>query len=169
MAATQEMVQAAFNYKPDTATLVPERREEITTEGGLDVLAQKDTVARVVKALRDGEIEVSLFVDPDLDQIKAAHKVNAHAVELHTGRYCDARTGRERAKELARIVDAAKTADKLGLRVAAGHGLNYENVGPVARIDEIGELNIGHAIVARAILSGMDRAVRDMLAAMERQ
>jgi pyridoxine 5-phosphate synthase len=168
MAATQEMVQAAFNHKPDVATLVPERREEVTTEGGLDVAAGRDTIGRIVKSLRDGEIEVSLFIDPDLEQVKAAHKVNAHAVEIHTGRFCDARTERDKGRELARIVDAAKTADKLGLRVAAGHGLTYENVGPIARIEEIGELNIGHAIVARAVLVGMERAVRDMLARMER-
>ncbi len=163
MAATQEMVKVAYEYKPDMATLVPERREELTTEGGLDVASQRDAITKIVKNLKDGEIVVSLFVDPDLDQVRACHKVNADRVELHTGRYCEGRNARERARELGRVVDAAKAAAKLGMGVAAGHGLNYENVGPVARIAEIDELNIGHAIVARAVLVGFERAVREML------
>jgi len=163
MAATQEMVKLAYEYKPDMATLVPERREELTTEGGLDVNAQKDQVGRVVKNLKDGDIVVSLFIDPDLDQVRASHKVNADRVELHTGRFCDAPNEKERARELSRIVDAAKTAAKLGMGCAAGHGLNYDNVRPIARIAEIDELNIGHAIVARAVLVGFERAVREMV------
>lgn len=162
MAATQEMTKIAYEAKPDVGTLVPERREELTTEGGLDIIAQRDALARVVKTLKDGEILVSLFVDPDVDQVRAAHRIDAERVELHTGRYCDAKSERDRARELSRVVDAAKAAAKLGLRVAAGHGLNYENVRPVARIAEIEELNIGHAIVARAVLVGMERAVREM-------
>lgn len=168
MASSAEMVQVAFAAKPDTVTLVPERRQELTTEGGLDVVNGKENLKKVIKQLRDGEIEVSLFVDPDLDQIRAAHRVDAQTVELHTGRYCDAPNERERAKEYARIVESAKAASKLGLRVAAGHGLNYENVRPVVRIEEITELNIGHSIVARAVLVGMDRAIRDMIELMKR-
>jgi pyridoxine 5-phosphate synthase len=166
MAATQEMVKMAYEVKPDLVTLVPERREELTTEGGLDVASQRESLAQLIRHLRDGEIEVSLFIDPDLDQIRAAHKVNAERVELHTGRYCEAPNTSERQRELERLVDAAKTASKLGMGCAAGHGLNYDNVQPVVRIAEIDELNIGHAIVARALMVGLDRAVRDMLALM---
>jgi pyridoxine 5-phosphate synthase len=168
MAATAEMVKIAYEHKPNVVTLVPERREELTTEGGLDVAAQKDPLARLIKNLKDGEIVVSLFIDPDLDQVRAAHKVNADRIELHTGRYCEARNEKERARELARLVDASKAGAKLGMGVAAGHGLNYENVKPVARIDEIDELNIGHSIVSRAVLVGFDRAVREMIELMKR-
>jgi len=149
MAAVQPMLNLALQHRPDTATLVPERREELTTEGGLDVISNREEIRRVAQSLRDASIEVSLFVDP-------------RAVELHTGRYCEARTSRDRARELARIVEGAKAATKLGLRVAAGHGLDYWNVKPVAEIAEITELNIGYAIVCRAILTGLERAVRDM-------
>lgn len=167
MAATQEMLKIAYEYKPDVVTLVPERREEVTTEGGLDVNSQKDNLRKYVKNLKDGEISVSLFIDPDLDQVRASHKADADRIELHTGRYCEARNEAERARELSRIVDAAKTGAKLGLRVAAGHGLNYDNVKPIAQIAEIEELNIGHAIVARAVLVGFERAVREMLELMK--
>jgi pyridoxine 5-phosphate synthase len=166
MAATAEMVKVAYEYKPELVTLVPERREELTTEGGLDVNSQRENLRKYVKNLRDGDLRVALFIDPDLDQVRAAHKCDAHQVELHTGRYCEARGEKERAQELARIVDAAKGAAKLGMKVAAGHGLNYENVGPVAAVVEIEELNIGHAIVARAVLVGFERAVREMLELM---
>ena len=162
MAALQPMVDLALQERPDTCTLVPERREELTTEGGLDAIGQRDEVRRVVRALRDGGIEVSLFIDPDLEQIKASHRADAQAVELHTGRYCEARGAQERKRELARLAEAAKAADKLGLRVAAGHGLDYWNVTPVVQIEEIRELNIGYAIVCRAVLVGLERAVRDM-------
>ena len=168
MAATQEMVKIAYETKPDVATLVPERREELTTEGGLDVVGGRDAVRRVVKTLRDAEIRVSLFIDPDLDQVKAAHRAEAEVVELHTGRYCDARLASDRRKELSRLIDACKAAAKLGLEVAAGHGLNYENVVPVAAIPEIEELNIGHSIVGRAVLVGFERAVREMKALVEK-
>ncbi len=168
MAASAELVKIAFEIKPEVATLVPERREELTTEGGLDVIGQRDALRKVVRTLRDAEIEVSLFIDPDLDQVRAAHKVDAQRVELHTGRYAEARGERQRAQELARLIDCAKAAHKLGLVAAAGHGLNYENVQPVARIEEVVELNIGHSIVARAILVGMERAVRDMVELMRR-
>ncbi|ABS26535.1 pyridoxine 5'-phosphate synthase [Anaeromyxobacter sp. Fw109-5] len=162
MAATQEMVKIAYEVKPDVVTLVPERREELTTEGGLDVFGGRENVRKVVKTLRDADIKVSLFIDPDLDQVKAAHRAEAATVEFHTGRYCDARLASDRRKELSRLVDACKAAAKLGLEVAAGHGLNYQNVVPVAAIPEIEELNIGHSIVGRAVLVGMERAVREM-------
>ncbi len=162
MAAAQEMVKIAYEVKPDIVTLVPERREELTTEGGLDAVGGRDLVRRVVKTLRDADIEVSLFIDAEVDQVKAAHRAEAQTVEFHTGRYCDARLASDRRKELARLVDACKTAAKLGLQVAAGHGLNYQNVLAVAAIPEIEELNIGHAIVARAVLVGLERAVREM-------
>src|SRR5207302_3263844 len=126
----------------------------------------RENVERVTRALRDARIEVSLFIDADLEQVRAAHRVDAHAVELHTGRYCDAR-GEARARELQRLAEAAHAAQKLGLRVAAGHGLDYANVGPVAALREITELNIGYAIVCRAVLVGMERAVLDMKALME--
>ena len=162
MAALQPMLEIALRERPDTATLVPERREELTTEGGLDAIGQREEVRRVTRALRDGGIEVSLFIDPELEQVKASHRADAQAVELHTGRYCEARTGEDRKRELGRIAEAAKAAHKLGMRVAAGHGLDYWNVQPIARIEEITELNIGYAIVCRAVLVGLERAVRDM-------
>jgi pyridoxine 5-phosphate synthase len=164
MAVAQEMLRIAYEVKPDMVTLVPERREELTTEGGLDVVSGREAVRKAVKTLKDAEIEVSLFIDPDLDQVKAAHRAEAHAVELHTGRYCDARLAADRRRELNRLLDATKAASKLGLKVAAGHGLNFQNVLPVAAIAEIEELNIGHAIVAHAVLVGMERAVREMKA-----
>ncbi|MGA9523597.1 MAG: pyridoxine 5'-phosphate synthase [Myxococcaceae bacterium] len=166
MAATQEMVKIAYEHKPDRVTLVPERREEVTTEGGLDVNSQRDAMRKLIKNLKDGDLPVSVFIDPDLDQVRAAHKCDADEVELHTGRYCEARNERERAQELSRVVDAAKAAAKLGMRVAAGHGLNYDNVQPIAAISEILELNIGHSIVGRAVLVGFERAVREMLELM---
>jgi len=163
MAATPEMVKVAYETRPDVATLVPEKREELTTEGGLDVAGQYEAVRKVVRSLQDAEIAVSLFIDPQLDQVRSSHKCAANRVELHTGRYCEARIGADRARELSRIIDAAKTAAKLGMGVAAGHGLNYANVKPIAAIGEIDELNIGHAIVARAVLVGCERAVSEML------
>jgi len=162
MAAVEPMLELALQQRPDTVTLVPERRQELTTEGGLDVVSYREEIRKVAGALRDGNVEVSLFIDPDLEQVKASHRADAQAVELHTGQYCEARTQRDRARELARVVAAARAAADLGLRVAAGHGLDYWNVKPVAEIQEITELNIGYAIVCRAVLSGIERAVRDM-------
>jgi pyridoxine 5-phosphate synthase len=162
MAATQEMVRNAYEVKPDMVTLVPERREELTTEGGLDAVGGRDSIRKIVKTLRDADIVVSLFIDPDLDQVKAAHRAEAQVVEFHTGRYCDARLAADRERELSRLVDACKSASRLGLGVSAGHGLHYGNVKTVAAIGEIEELNIGHAIVARAVLVGLERAVREM-------
>jgi pyridoxine 5-phosphate synthase len=164
MAATQEMVKIAYDVKPDVVTLVPERREELTTEGGLDVTHHRDHVKKYVQSLKDGDIFVSLFIDPDLDQVRAAHRVEAHAVELHTGKFCDARGESERRNELQRIADASRAATKLGMRVAAGHGINYQNAHDLVPIPEIEEYNIGHAIVGQAIFVGLDRAVRDMVA-----
>lgn len=169
MAATQQMVKVAYDTRPDVATLVPERREELTTEGGLDVAGQQEVIRKVARSLQDAEISVSLFIDPELDQVRASHKCGTNRVELHTGRYCEARRPADRDRELARIIDAAKTARKLGLGVAAGHGLHYANVQAIAAIAEIDELNIGHAIVARAVLVGFERAVSEMLALMRRQ
>ena len=143
-------------------------RGAVRLEGGLDVVSGRDAVRRVVKTLRDAEIRVSLFIDPDLDQVKAAHRAEAEVVEFPTGRFCDARLASDRGRELSRLVDACKAASKLGIEVAAGHGLNYQNVEPVAQIPEIEELNIGHAIVARAVLVGFERAVREMKELIER-
>jgi pyridoxine 5-phosphate synthase len=164
MAATQEMVKIAYDIKPDQVTLVPERREEVTTEGGLDVQHHRDHVKKYVQSLKDADIQVSLFIDPDLDQVRAAHRIEANAVEVHTGKYCDAVGESEARVELQRIVDAVRTAAKLGMRVAAGHGLHYHNMSALVPVEEIEEYNIGHAIIARAILVGLDRAVRDMVA-----
>ena len=162
MAATKEMAKIAYEFKPDMVTLVPEKREELTTEGGLDVALGRDTIKEHVRFLQDGDIKVSLFVDPDIDQIRASHKVSADAVELHTGAYCDARSQPVRQTELARLVDAAKTCSKIGLKVYAGHGLNLNNVAEVAAIREITEFNIGHSIISHAIFVGMTQAVREM-------
>ncbi len=162
-AATQEMVKIAYDVKPDIVTLVPERREELTTEGGLDVARQRDHVKKYVQSLKDADIQVSLFIDPDLDQVRAAHRVEADAVELHTGKYCDAVGHAEQRSELQRIADAGRTAAKLGMRVAAGHGLNYHNLHDLVPVAEIEEYNIGHAIVAQSVFVGLERAVRDMV------
>jgi len=158
MAATPEMLRVAFETRPDTVTLVPERRQEVTTEGGLDVIGQKDALKRLVAELKQAEIHVSLFVE----QVQMAARIGADAIELHTGRFCEARTRDVRAEELRRIVDVAKTAVKLKLACCAGHGIHYDNVADLASILEIEELNIGHSIVARAIFVGMERAVREM-------
>jgi pyridoxine 5-phosphate synthase len=162
MAATQEMVRLALTVKPDQVTLVPERLDELTTEGGLDVVLNSVQLRPVVKTLTEGGVEVSLFVDPDLEQVKEAHKIDARAVEINTAAYADARDERSREAALRRVVDAARLGRKLGLNVHAGHGLTYANVGTLAGVSEISELNIGHNIVARAVLVGMERAVREM-------
>jgi pyridoxine 5-phosphate synthase len=166
MATTQEMTRVALTVKPHQVTLVPERREEVTTEGGLDVVLNSVQVRPVMKTLQEARIDVSLFVDPELEQVKEAHKLDAHAVEINTATWAEAAGPREREAALRRITDAARLARKLGLAVHAGHGLDYRNVGGVAALTEITELNIGHAIVARAVLVGMERAVREMVEAM---
>ena len=162
MAATEEMQRIALEVKPDFSTLVPEKREELTTEGGLEVASRVDFMKTYISRLQQGGIIVSLFVDPDDKQIAAAKKSGADWVEIHTGAYANARSGKDREQELEKIIDAAKLAGSLGLRVGAGHGLNYLNVRPIARIPEVEELNIGHSIIARAALVGLERAVREM-------
>ena len=160
MAVTPAMVMLAEKFRPDDVCLVPERREELTTEGGLDVAAHKARVEEAVKRLRGAGIRVSPFIDPEPKQIEVSREIGAHGVELHTGRYCNSPGGRE--PELEEIVSAASLAHRLGLEVHAGHGLDYQNVVPIACIREIVELNIGHSIVARAIMVGMEQAVTEM-------
>ena len=169
MAGTQEMVRIALTVKPDQVTLVPERREELTTEGGLDVVLNSVQLKPVVKTLEEGGIHVSLFVDPDLEQVKASHKIGAQAIEINTASWADARGEHARAAALKKITDAARLGRKLELQVHGGHGLTYDNVGEVAALPEMSELNIGHNIVAQAVLVGMERAVREMLEAMRRR
>jgi len=165
MAATDEMVAIARELAPDVVTLVPEKRQERTTEGGLDVKAP--SLARAISAL--GPIPVSLFIDPTEEAVRAARELGAPRIELHTGDYCEKwQPLHGYDEELARLQRAARLGGELGLHVAAGHGLDYANVAPVAAIDEITELNIGHAIVARAVLVGMERAVREMVEEMRR-
>jgi pyridoxine 5-phosphate synthase len=166
MAATQEMIKVALTVKPDQVTLVPERREELTTEGGLDVVLNSVQLKPVVRMIQEGGIHVSLFVDPDPDQVKESHKLGATAIELNTAAYADARDARAREEALRKTTDAARLGRKLGLEVHAGHGLTYTNVRAIAALPEMSELNIGHNIVARAILVGMERAVREMKEAM---
>lgn len=161
MAVTDEMVKIAQRVQPQDCCLVPESRAEITTEGGLDVRAQEARICAAVTALASSGIRVSLFIDPDAVQIEAAMRVGAPVIELHTGTYAEA-SGSLQARELERLRTAARLAESLGLAVNAGHGLNYHNVGPIAAIAQIVELNIGHAIVARAIFDGLASAVRDM-------
>jgi pyridoxine 5-phosphate synthase len=161
MAVTDEMIQIAQKVLPQDCCLVPESRQEVTTEGGLDVQGQAARIAAAVKALGGSGIRVSLFIDPDPAQIEAAQAAGAPVIELHTGTYADS-TGAARAREFERLCAAARFAARLGLIVNAGHGLNYHNVEPIAAIPEIVELNIGHAIVARSIVDGLAKAVRDM-------
>jgi len=163
MAATPEMVKIALETKPHMVTLVPEKRKELTTEGGLNVMGNKVPLAKTIPQLRDGGIVVSLFIDPNGKQIEASKGVGADFVELHTGHYCDATTKDEEDKEYKNLLDAVGIAFDLDLGINAGHGLNYFNVRRVAEIKEIEELSIGHSIVARAVLVGLDRAVRDMI------
>ncbi|MEN9203360.1 MAG: pyridoxine 5'-phosphate synthase [Thermostichus sp. DG_1_6_bins_120] len=166
MAATDEMVAIALEIKPDYVTLVPERRQEVTTEGGLDVAGQLSRLSDVVGQLQGSGIPVSLFIDPDATQIAAAAQVGCCWIELHTGRYAEASSETERQKQLNLLKESAQQAIELGLRVNAGHGLTYWNVGPVARIPGMEELNIGHSIISRAVLVGLERAVREMRQAM---
>ncbi len=162
MAAADEIVTIACDLKPDEATLVPEKRQELTTEGGLDVVANQAAVARAVQRLKGEGIEVSLFLDPDPHQIEIARRLGVQAIEIHTGRYAEARDAAARARELGALTEAAAFAREQGLHVHLGHGLNYVNVRAVARIPGVEELNIGHSIVARAVLVGLERAVREM-------
>jgi pyridoxine 5-phosphate synthase len=164
MAASDEIVEIAIEAEPDQCTLVPEKREEITTEGGLDVIGQKERLKRCIDRLKSAGIEVSLFVDPDASQIEAACDLGVQAVELHTGRYADAANDSSRKGELEALVAAANIALDCRLLLHLGHGLTYRNVIPIARIAGVSELNIGHSIVSRAVLVGFERAVREMKA-----
>jgi len=172
MAATDEMVKIAREVKPNTVTLVPEQPNEITTEGGLDTVAHEAEIGRASAELTQAGVLVSIFLDPDLAQIEAAHRVGAQQIEICTARYAELTdptrhgTAKEIEAELARIAECASRASELGLQVAAGHGLTYRNVGAIAEIYPIEELNIGHNIVARAALVGIERAVREMIAAI---
>lgn len=164
MAADGEMVKIALNIKPDLVTLVPEKRQELTTEGGLDVAGQRDRIQGVVTLLHNGGIPVSVFIEPELNQVKAAHKISADFVELHTGRYANATRSKEADMEFEAITQAARLAYKLGIGVNAGHGLNYRNVKRLTHIPEIVEYNIGHSIIARSVLVGLVQAVKEMKA-----
>ena len=163
MAPTTAMVNIARKIRPDMATLVPEKRQELTTEGGLNVVKHFQKVKSVVDSLKKSKIFVSLFIDPDLKQIEKSLESGAQMVEIHTGNYADAKTERSREKELIKIENAVDHALDIGLRVSAGHGLNYFNVEEVALIEGIEELNIGHSIISRSVLVGIDTAVRDMV------
>ncbi|WP_437186572.1 pyridoxine 5'-phosphate synthase [Planctomicrobium sp. SH668] len=164
MAAEESITRIALDVRPPQCTLVPEKREEVTTEGGLDVIRNHDRVARCVDQLLEAGIEVSLFIDPDPAQIEASKNLGAQAIELHTGKYADSATPESQAEELAILTDAGKFAVEQGLLLHMGHGLTYRNVVPVARIPSTCELNIGHSIVARAVMVGFERAVREMKA-----
>ncbi|MBI5118148.1 pyridoxine 5'-phosphate synthase [Candidatus Poribacteria bacterium] len=163
MAATDEMVEIALEVKPDQVTLVPEKREELTTEGGLDVVSHEKQVAAAVSRLKEGGIPVSLFVEADHEQIEMSKRVGGDAVELHTGSYANAKTDAAQSGELQRLIGSGRQAVAAGLRVHAGHGLTYRNIIPIKQIPKLHEVNIGHNIVARAVLVGLDRAVREML------
>lgn len=163
MAATQEMVRTALRIKPEQVTLVPEKRQELTTEGGLDVILNLKSISDAVKRLREDGIVVSLFVDPHQEQIKAANKSGANYIEIHTGAYAEANNWKSQEHELEAIDTAIKLARKVGMGVNAGHGLNYVNIKALAAIGGIEEYNIGHSIISRAMLVGLDRAVRDMV------
>ena len=167
MACEKEVIDIATCVKPCQATLVPEKREEITTEGGLDVVGRKDRVGDTVKRLQDAGIVVSLFLDPDIAQIEAGAELGAEAVELHTGAYANAPLGAEQAAELDILKGAGVAVRDAGMVLHAGHGLTYRNVKPVAAITDMHELNIGHSIIARAIMVGLERAVREMKALIQ--
>lgn len=179
-AATDEMIEIALALRPDTVTLVPESPDEVTTEGGLDVVAHRERTETAVRQLKKGGLDVSIFVEPDVEQIRASAELGADQIELCTARYAEltepargaggdhAERAGEIEREIERLAASSREAAALGLRVAAGHGLTYRNVGPVAAIAEMEELNIGHNIVARAVLVGLDRAVREMREAIER-
>ena len=167
MAATDEMLAIALSHKPNAACIVPEKREERTTEGGLDVAGGHNHLVRFVTAIRDADIRVSLFIEPDPRQLDAAKRLDADIVELHTGAYCETE-GRERQHHLERIIKAAAHAEAIGLECHAGHGLTFDTVGPVAAIPTIVELNIGHFLVGEAIFSGLESAIRRMRALMDK-
>jgi pyridoxine 5-phosphate synthase len=162
MAVEPEITNIALEVVPDQVTLVPEKREELTTEGGLDIFGNRDRIQSCVEQCQQAGIEVSLFIDPELAQLEAARELNVEAVELHTGAYADAETTEERDAQLQRIEQASDSARSLGLTLNMGHGLTYRNVLPIARIDGVHELNIGHSIISHSVMVGMERAVREM-------
>ncbi|CAH9059734.1 Pyridoxine 5'-phosphate synthase [Pseudoalteromonas holothuriae] len=162
IAVTDEMLTIAQEVKPEYVCLVPEKREELTTEGGLDVIGNQTKITEAVKLLASAGIKVSLFIDADKAQIDAAKATGAPYIEIHTGAYADAHNDKEQAQELERIREGVQYAHSIGIIVNAGHGLHYHNVKPIAQMPEIYELNIGHAIIARAAIDGLDKAVRDM-------
>lgn len=164
MASTEEIIRIAIETLPDLATLVPEKRQELTTEGGLDVRGNSHHLKDVVSELQRHDIRVSLFIDPVAEQIEASHEVGADTVEIHTGEYANAQSEEEQRSLLVTVRDAARLARELGMTVNAGHGLNYMNIIPFRRIEEIDEVSIGHAVISRAVFVGVDRAVREMLA-----
>ncbi len=164
MAATSEMLGFALDIKPDLVTLVPEKREELTTEGGIDLVIHKTTVTDTIGTLQNSGIPVSVFIDPDLEQLKLAHQCNADLVEIYSGSLCKATTSGKKEQEFSKIVDTVKLANKLKLGVNAGHGLNYNTIKVFRGLKEIEEFSIGHSIVARAFMVGMEKAVKEMLA-----
>jgi pyridoxine 5-phosphate synthase len=164
MACTNEMVGIALDVQPDLVTLVPETQEEVTTEGGLDLISRDNAIAEIVGTLQDSGIPVSIFIDPSPEQMKVAHQINATMVEIHTGIFCDAEGAAKRERAFSDIVDAAKFARKLNLGVNAGHGLCYNTIKTFKGLHEIDEFSIGHSIVSRAVMVGMEKAVKEMLA-----
>ena len=167
MAATKEIIGIALKTKPDLVTLVPERRLELTTEGGLDVVAQKKYLSEVVAQFKKNDIPVSLFIDPTDAQVRASADIGTDMIEIHTGEYAEANTEHEAKEQLQRIQEAAKLGKSLTLGVNAGHGLDYENVSPVAAIHEIDEMSIGHAVIVRSLFVGLEQAVREMVQLVE--
>lgn len=163
MGATPEMLGIALDVKPDLVTLVPEKREELTTEGGLDLVTHHINVAEAVDNLKSAGIPVSIFIDPDIEQVKLAHKIDADMIEIHTGHFCDERSAAGKQKIFSDIINAAKLASKLKMGVNAGHGICYSSIKAFAGLNEIDEFSIGHSIVSRAALVGMERAVREMV------
>lgn len=168
MAATPEIIQIAIDIKPDLVTIVPEKRQELTTEGGLDLTQDTEKFEQLCNTMHENGIEVSFFVEPDKNLIQIAKDISADMVELHTGVYANAKTDKEKLIELEKIQTAAEFASKLGLKVAAGHGLNYINTAPIAAIKYINELSIGHSIISRAIFVGIERAVKEMIELINR-
>jgi len=164
MASTPEMVGIALDIRPDIVTLVPEKREELTTEGGLDLMVHQSSVAETVDTLQNSGIPVSIFIDPDPEQIKLSHRINASMVEIHTGTFCDANAAIKKEQAFSKVVDAVKLARNLNLGIHAGHGLCYTTIKAFRGLHEIDEFSIGHSIVARAALVGMEKAVQEMRA-----
>ena len=163
MAATDEMLKIAVDTLPEIVTLVPEKRQELTTEGGLNILADKSRFENIISELHSKDILVSLFIDPDPASVDMAFEIKADIIEIHTGKYANVRSEKEILTELSKIAVTSRLASELGMIVTAGHGLNYQNVLPVAAISEISEISIGHSIISRAVFTGLERAVKDML------